>query len=129
MGDIFWPMEEATWLRTTSDLIELQSNIKKFLKYLNGALNIEVTSKVLGDLVLFQIFLLSNRQQKNVKMKCTHDWPKFYGEGVLIEKTQTYIKNNKVSATSTYEWNYQAMWLGRSQGNYKTFLNEVRVCS
>ena len=56
LGDIFWPIEEATWLRLVLSK-KLMEHAKSFLKFLEETLNFDTPDEILNDLIKFQIQL------------------------------------------------------------------------
>lgn len=137
LAPIYWPIEEATWLRCVTDSALLEMEILEFIKYLQSSLNLEVNRDVIKDLVQFQVFLLSTMDRKEtVKThRSRYQWKEFLVEGQasinsLVAKPVDYSWNNKVTLENKAEWCYKAIWVGRNQGNYKChpeFLAAVQV--
>ncbi|MCK9380237.1 MAG: radical SAM protein [Sulfuritalea sp.] len=126
LAPIYWPIEEATWLRCVTDSALLEAEILEFLKYLQARLNFEINWDIVVDLVRFQVFLLSTMDQKEAvkKHRSLYMWKEFLVEGQtslssLVAKTIDYSWNNKVTLENKAEWCYKAIWVGRNQGNYK----------
>lgn len=137
LAPIYWPIEEATWLRCVTDSALLEAEILEFIKYLQSRLNLQVNWDVIKDLVQFQVFLLSTMDRKEaVKThRSLYQWKEFLVEGkaslsCLTAKPVDYSWNNKVTLENKAEWCYKAIWVGRNQGNYKChpeFLAAVQV--
>jgi len=126
LAPIFWPIEEATWLRCVGDSKLLESEILEFLKFLENQLGVQTDLEVIEDLVRFQVFLLSTMDRKEpVKVHASqYAWKEFLvnGEtsiGGLIRVNKEYSWENKVTLGDKAEWCYRAIWVGRNQGNYK----------
>jgi radical SAM superfamily enzyme YgiQ (UPF0313 family) len=126
LAPIYWPIEEATWLRCVTDSALLEAEILEFIKYLQSRLNLPVNWDVIKDLVQFQVFLLSTMDRKEaVKThRSLYQWKEFLVEGktnlnCLAAKPVDYSWNNKVTLENKAEWCYKAIWVGRNQGNYK----------
>ena len=61
LGDVNWPIEEASWLRIVPDKQILTDESGLFLKFLENKMEYNTPSNVLEDLIKFQVFLLSTR--------------------------------------------------------------------
>jgi radical SAM superfamily enzyme YgiQ (UPF0313 family) len=128
MGEIFWPIEEATWIRFTSQKEKLISGLLEFLKYLNHERNYSIDDELLLDLVNFQIHLLMLWEEKS-KIK-THsfkyDWKSFFLNKIKLNKNDsTYSYQNKVIESDYYQWAVQTMWYGRRGKKYKCDVSEL----
>jgi radical SAM superfamily enzyme YgiQ (UPF0313 family) len=126
LAPIYWPIEEATWLRCVTDSALLEEEILEFLLYLNRRLGLSLDAEILEDLVRFQVFLLSTMDRKEpVKThRSKYVWQEFFIEGQaspdrLVAKATEYSWENKVTLENKAEWCYRAIWVGRNQGNYK----------
>ena len=126
LAPIYWPIEEATWLRCVTDSAVLETETLEFLKFLQDRLKLPVNPEILEDLVRFQVFLLSTMDHK-APVKSFHAkfaWKEFLVEGrdsldELDAIATEYSWNNKVTLENKAEWCYKAIWVGRNQGNYK----------
>lgn len=133
LAPIFWPIEEATWLRCVTDSKRLIREIQDFLAFLEKELGFSTAPEVLEDLVQFQVFILSTMDRKEPVKAHTANfaWKEFLVEGRrnvndLVRVRQEYSWDNKVTLADKAEWCYKAIWVGRNQGNYKChpeFLN------
>jgi len=126
LAPIYWPIEEATWLRCVTDSTLLATESLEFLGYLHRRLNLSVPEEIVEDLVRFQVFLLSTMDHKEpVKIqRSKYQWKEFLVEGRtslddLVAVTTEYSWANKVTLENRAEWCYKAIWVGRNQGNYK----------
>ena len=137
LAPIYWPIEEATWLRCVTDSKALKNGILDFVNYLEGIMQYGTDPAVIEDLVSFQVFLLSSMDHKE-PLK-THEsrfaWKEFLVDGKtdiadLKRVTTEYAWENKVTLPEKAEWCYKAIWVGRNQGNYKChpeFLLETQL--
>lgn len=126
LAPIYWPIEEATWLRCVTESSVLESEILKFISYLNSRLGFTIDTEIIEDIVKFQVFLLSTMDRKeNIK---SHDseypWKEFFinnylSLSALVRKKTQYSWKNKVTLEDKADWCYRAIWVGRNQGNYK----------
>ena len=133
LAPIFWPIEEATWLRCVTSSNILNAEILKFLKFFNKKNNLSISNKIVKDLIKFQVFILSTMDHKEEYKKQSFNfvWNVFFQNNDdnlknLKEYEVTYSWKNKVTIKDKAEWCYKAIWVGRNQGNYKChpeFLN------
>ena len=128
LGDIYWPIEEASWLRLISNNEKLFDEIQYFLTFLEKIHNVNSSSDILKDLVKFQILVLSTRDDKR-KIKSQHfefDWKNFFVNRKELNKIpKTYIYKNLVQVKDPYEWCYNAIWFGRFKKHFKLYLEKL----
>ena len=132
LGDIFWPIEEATWLRITYDKEKLLKTTESFLKFLEEKTRFNTPEKILRDLIKFQVFLLTTRNEQETKKETfDFDWKTFYMRNTsLTENQKNYYYQNLVIENNPIVWGFKAVWYGRQIKNYKTHpeeLNEDKV--
>ncbi len=132
LAPIFWPIEEATWLRCVRDSRLLNSEILDFLRYLERKSGFETDIEVIEDLVQFQVFLLSAMDRKEPVKKhiAKYAWKEFLVNGsTKIDElncaAREYFWANKVTESDKAQWCYKAIWVGRNQGNYKCHLEHL----
>jgi len=122
LGDIFWPIEEASWLRLTSNYEILYSNIFDFLKFFEKKMDIHTSEDCLRDLIKFQLFVLTMKQCLDVKKsECfDYEWQKYFGETKSLSKKKTqYEYQNKILEKNLIQWNCETIWFGRWKLKYK----------
>ena len=139
LAPIFWPIEEATWLRCVSDGSDLENEMINFLCWFEKNLDFSTEKNILEDLVRFQTFILSTMDHKEpIKdLIANYDWKDFLINNKssideLIRSPKNYSWQNKVTLEDKAEWCYRAIWVGRNQGNYKChpeFLEEKTLIS
>ena len=56
LGDIYWAIEEASWLRLVLNKSRLIDDTKKFLRFLNEKNNLTINEELLEDLINLIIF-------------------------------------------------------------------------
>ena len=123
LGDIIWPIEEASWLRLTRDKKLLENTIFNLLIYINNECKLNESDVVLKDLAKFQVFILTTRDYKNEikssKFEC--DWKAFFVENnsVLSKKECTYIYRNPINESDFVKWGYKTIWYGRRPRDHK----------
>ena len=133
LAPIYWPIEEATWLRCVSNSSQLRKEVLGFLVWLEEKLDCDTEMLMLEDLVRFQIFILSVMDHmETIKTETfKHDWKRYFlkkGQIQSIEPamiSKTYSWKNKVTINDRTEWCYKTMWIGRKQGNYKCHLESL----
>jgi radical SAM superfamily enzyme YgiQ (UPF0313 family) len=122
LGDIFWPIEEATWLRLISPKNILFDHTEKFLRFLEIKMKIKTSEKIMKDLIKFQLFLLTTRDDDMIKNETfEHDWKNFFIlNSSIIEQKKSYFCKNLVVEKDPILWNFKTVWYGRQIKNYKT---------
>ena len=122
LGEIYWPIEEASWLRLTSNIPELFNSIKLFTLFINSKKNLQISENVLNDLIEFQLFLLTTKDQKEqTKIKqFNHDWKLFFTTNFELNQLQVkYEYQNLITTSNDFSWNYETIWFGRFKQKYK----------
>jgi len=133
LGDIFWPIEEASWLRLTYIKNDLKRDFEKFLLYLEKKFNYTTKKNMMNDLIEFQIFLLTTREdQQNDKTKdFEFNWKEFFVKNTKIDEIEkTYTYKNLVIEKNPIEWGFKTIFYGRSSKKYKfhpELLNEKLI--
>ena len=127
LGEIFWPIEEATWLRLTYDKELILKNTESFLKFLENKTGFRTSEKILKDLIKFQVFLLTTRDEKETKIEnFDYDWKNFsVNNGSLIENKKSYSYKNLVLEKDPIMWGFKTIWYGRQMKNYKIHPEEL----
>ena len=116
LGDIFWPIEEATWLRLTSQKKRTLDGINSLLDYLEKKLGYTTHKEILQDLVKFQLFLISTKEDQDVikSENFDYDWKGFFDNSSELKQTKkSYNYKNQVIEKDDFEWNKRAIWYGR----------------
>ena len=122
LGDIYWPMEEASWLRLCSDTEKLSHAINSFFIFLENKHDYSTSSYILKDLSKFQIFLLSTKDNidKIKSEKFEFDWKGYFVEKKELAPFQkNYYHVNLVVEKDPIQWNYKTIWYGRNTKQYK----------
>tara|TARA_B100000029_G_scaffold182591_1_gene180210 strand:+ start:13933 stop:15876 length:1944 start_codon:yes stop_codon:yes gene_type:complete len=122
LGDIFWPIEEASWLRLTYSIDDFSVDLERFLSYLEKKFGFPSTKNMLSDLIDFQIFILTTRenQEKRKEKQFKHNWKEFFTDKAkLKEIQQNYSYNNLVLEENSIEWGFKTIFYGRSSKKYK----------
>ena len=122
IGEIIWPMEEASWLRITYDVEKFSTGLDLLVEFVEEKLNLKNSKKVLEDLTKFQLFMLTTRNNKN-KFKTESfefDWKNYFiTNSKLTKKNITYTYDNLVTESDEMKWSYKTIWYGRRSRDYK----------
>ena len=122
IGEIIWPIEEASWLRISFNEQKLLTSIGLLLEFLENKLNLKNSKKLLDDLAKFQVFMLTTRDNKN-KIKTQNfdfDWKNYFMNNCkLTEKNVVYSYDNLVIESNPIKWSYKTIWYGRRSKDYK----------
>ena len=129
IGEIIWPMEEASWLRITYDGEKFSTGLDLLVEFVEEKLNLKNSKKVLDDLTKFQLFMLTTRNNKN-KFKTESfefDWKNYFMiNSKLTEKNITYTYDNLVTESDEMKWSYKTIWYGRRSRDYKCQYQNLR---
>ena len=135
LGEIYWPIEEATWQRITHDKIALEKGTKEFLRFLENKKAFNSEYSILDDLVKFQIFLLTTRDEdEEVKSnEFNFNWKNFFVKNEeLINSKNNYNYKNLVLEKDKILWGFKTIFYGRTSKKYKfhpEFLQQGRTKS
>jgi hypothetical protein len=122
LGEIYWPIEEATWLHLISNTKKLTSSIRSFMNYLENNFGYATDSNILDDLSKFQVFLLSTKDIKYITKTQTFffDWKNYFvNEKKLKQDKKVYTYSNMVVERNDFDWNKKAIWYGRRSQKFK----------
>lgn len=122
LGDIFWPIEEATWLRLTESKEKLLEGIMLFLNYFEKRCMYDTSNNILDDLAKFQVFLLTikndTREVKSEEFR--FDWKNYFGNNTPLRGYDgRYFYINVIKEKNDFEWNKKVIWYGRRAQKYK----------
>lgn len=122
LGDIYWAIEEASWLRFVSNKESLIEKTMKFLKYLEKKIEVNTPDEILIDLIKFQIFLLTTYEPNmNIKLeKFNFDWKNYFvNDSSLQAKKKNYHYKNLVLENDKILWCFKTVFWGRQPNKYK----------
>ena len=129
IGEIIWPIEEASWLRISFNEQKLLTSIGLLLEFLENKLNLKNSKKLLDDLAKFQVFMLTTRDNKN-KIKTQNfdfDWKNYFMNNCkLTEKNVVYSYDNLVIESNPAKWSYKTIWYGRRSKDYKCGMSSLQ---
>ena len=132
LGDIIWPIEEASWLRLTYNEEKFHRDTERLISFIDKKFNLNTPEKLLNDLVKFEVFTLSVRDNKD-EIKSENfefDWKNFFiNDGSELKQIpKKYYYKNLVIENDPAMWGYKAIWYGRRAGNYKCQLQKLQEC-
>jgi len=122
LGDIIWPIEEASWLRLARNRQKLSEAIHSFLNFFENKLSFKTSNTIINDLIKFQVFLLTTREDTNdIKTeKFEFDWKNFFVNNTALKPIQkNYYFKNSVIENDFKEWCKQVIWFGRRSNQFK----------
>ena len=130
LGDIIWPIEEASWLRLTYNKEKFHHDAERLVSFIDKKFNLNTPEKLLNDLVKFEVFTLSVRDNKD-EIKSENfefDWKNFFiNDGNELKQIpKKYYYKNLVIENDPAMWGYKAIWYGRRAGNYKCQLQKLQ---
>ena len=102
------------------------------MKFLENKYNLKISEKTRDDLLNFQIFLLSTREDYNEIKSATFSYNLknfFVNESELKNGKKTYFYHNMNLEKDPIEWAYKTIWFGRYSTKYKfhpEFLEELQ---
>jgi radical SAM superfamily enzyme YgiQ (UPF0313 family) len=121
-GELNWPFEESSFLRMVQSSQKLTKGMVQFLKYLENKYDYNTDSIILEDLIKFQIFLLTTRDElKGTKSKqFNFDWRNFFVENEKLKsKSVSYFYKNLITEKDPFSWATKTIWFGRFTQKYK----------
>jgi len=131
LGDICWPLEEATLLRCVQDSKVLQQDILKLVKWIEKTHKYNTQLDILEDLSKFQTYILTTRDtdSDNKTYVPKYSWIDYFcGEGNLLEsRGSIYQYPNKIIEKDNKLWCYKTAWWGRGPKKYKTDPDDIKV--
>lgn len=121
LGNMFWPIEEASWLRLVYNTDDLLNDILYFLNFLEKKHHFQNSHEILTDLVRFQIFLLSTKQSDELKSEeFNYDWKDFFVNNQKLKRIhKNYFYKNLVLEQDYLKWCQETIWFGRFRNTYK----------
>jgi len=123
LGDIIWPIEEASWLRLSFDQKRLYDDMVSLLDFVEKEHGFTSDKILLNDLAKFQVFLLTTREHsEEIKSESFEfDWKNYFVNNTDLKKQKkSYIYKNKVIETDPYKWSYKTIWYGRRSKDFKS---------
>lgn len=132
LGPIFWPIEEASWLRLTNSVYDFLNDLKNFTNFLSNKKKYSIDNFLIYELCKFQTFTLTSKFYKNYQDKqldlAFNFLYYFKYDEPLDEMELTYKSKNKfIHIDSDFDWNKNVIWYGRRKQIYKNSLDEINI--
>jgi hypothetical protein len=110
LGDINFPLEEASWSFADEKSLEKPTG-----------------EKILDDLAQFQTYILNfPTNPLEIKKVFNYDWLGFYLSGTdLNQKDTTYTRKAAVMQPDPVQWGYETAWFGRRRQRNKAKLKNI----
>ena len=122
LGEIVWPIEEASWLRLTRNKENLKNELKKYVNFLEKEFDHNTSLEKLDELIEFQLFVITTRNEPQIKIQeFQFDWKNFFISKILTKNHSKYSYQNKVKEDDPILWGYYAIWYGRGTQQFKIF--------
>ena len=128
LGDIIWPIEEASWLRLSFEEDKLLNDIKLLLKFVEDEHGFTTDKNILNDLAKLQVFLLTTRQStKEIQSEhFEYDWKNYFiNNNELKRSKKSYSYKNKIIEKDPYQWSKKTIWYGRRSRDFKCNPEEI----
>jgi radical SAM superfamily enzyme YgiQ (UPF0313 family) len=121
LGDIIWPIEEASWLRLVFSKQKLLEAIYNFLRYFENKSLLKTPTSILEELAKFQVFLLTTQNTNDVKQEeFEYNWKTFFLDNTkLISAQKNYYFKNPVIESDLKQWCKETIWYGRRSNRFK----------
>lgn len=129
IGDINWPIEEATWLRLLSQKSRLSEEIYQFLLFFDRKFGYNTSNEILQDLIKLQMLLLSTFEKNEYKSEnIKFNWKEFFDNDKRLEiKQETYLLKNQIIESQYTEWCKKVMWHGRHHNKQKSSIKDIII--
>ena len=122
LGEINWPFEESSFLRIVLNKEKLMIGMNNFVTYLENKHDYNTHTKTLSDLVNFQIFLLTTRDNLENEKTGTFEfnWKEFFVNNKTLKSQHgIYCYQNLITEKNLFKWATQTVWFGRFKQKYK----------
>ena len=127
LGELVWPIEEASWLRLTYDKETLKDEIQKFVSYVENKKSFDTPKQIIHDLINFQLFLLTTRNEHEIKSEeFEYSWKDYFVTGSrLKQEKQKFSYKNKNPEKDPIIWGFNSIWYGRATQQFKTLPQNI----
>ncbi len=124
LGEIYWPIEEATWAKLAWDENILEEEILLFVDFLESKKDYRSGIDLLQDLVKWNVFLLTTRDSNESTKKeiFKFAWKDYFSDSSQLQETQRmYSYFNKVTSTDGKTWSWETIFVGRWETKFKIY--------
>jgi radical SAM superfamily enzyme YgiQ (UPF0313 family) len=127
LGEITWPIEEASWLRLVRSGERWEKEIREFVyvAYVKDASESE--RGIIEDLVNFQCFLINRPGLlTNVEGQFSFNWEPFFSQGeALCHFPHTSVRRPAILEEDPVQWGYETAWFGRRNQRHTGRVEEI----
>lgn len=112
-GNVYWPLEEGSYLEILSDLEKFYNELKDFL------IEYENNSEILTDLIKYQYEITKKPFDKSHTVKFSYDLPKYFKhvsdtENIKLEKNSVSVKVEVKNEFDDWkDFAKKVIWYGR----------------
>ncbi len=124
LGEIYWPIEEATWAKLAWGKNKLEEDILLFVDFLESKKDYRSRIDLLQDLVKWNVFLLTTRDSNESTKKeiFKFAWKDYFTDSPQLQETQRmYSYLNKVTSTDGKTWSWETVFDGRWETKFKIY--------
>ncbi len=122
-GDIYWPLEEASFLSFVTEKERFFGEIREFLGFLANNLNLSQTSPLWDDLVAYQSSIVIDPYSSERSIQLKYNLPDYFDH--LREVTELKASPVQVMVRGTVNYNgdleeyaREVVWYGRKGGSF-----------
>jgi radical SAM superfamily enzyme YgiQ (UPF0313 family) len=130
LGEIYWAIEEGTWLHLVENGNNLENDIMAFLNFFEQKNQLNTNKSLITDLVHFQVFLLTTRDDSREIKQMTFDnyWHEYFQSDLPLKNEQiSYFFKNPVQENDYVKWGFESIWWGRAQRKFKSDPNSIEI--
>ena len=123
-GEIYWPLEEASFLKLITNKKKFYKEVRFFLNDLSSKFGLKAENELLDDLVLYQSSIMCDPFMNESKIKIKYNWYEFFknlhSKKVNVKKVpaKIIIKADKNFAGNLVEYAREIVWYGRKGGKF-----------
>ena len=124
LGEIYWPIDEAAWAKLAWDENKLKEDMLLFVNYLESKKDYKNKTELIQDLVKWNVFLLTTRDNDNSIKTETFKfaWKHYFSnDSQLQESDKIYSYENKIIATDGKTWSWETIFVGRWETKFKIY--------
>ncbi len=124
LGEIYWPIDEAIWAKLAWDENKLRDGMSLFVDFLESKKDYQTKSHLLEDLIKWNVFLLTTRNNKDSTKIETFKftWKDYFSnDSQLQEIYKRYSYKNKVTSTNGKTWSWETIFVGRWETKFKMY--------
>ncbi len=125
-GNIYWPLEEASFLTFVTDKEKFYREIRSFIETLASQLTVPVDNDLLDDLVLYQSATIKDPHVSEVVITIQHDLYNYFGNlrdlgtapSLVNRPVRLRIKAGQSFSGNLESYAKEVVWYGRKGGRF-----------